>query len=283
MPKYPLIHNKPRTSYKAMYSRWNMMHQRCNSRSSARWPIYGGRGVRVCKEWTDKFDRKGNLVHDGFASYMNHLGTKPPFKGAHVHRKDHDGDYTPDNVEWADKSGSMKGTRYRHETSSSSTKRASRARLPTIAGKPRSHYRIMLCRFLEMHRRCSSPDCPAYERYGAKGISVCDEWTDKYDSAGTLVHDGFDSYMKHLGTKPPFKGASVDRIDSSGPYSPRNTRWADAKTQSNNRRNVKRYQHDGEVLNHRQLSDRLGIDTSTLSYQMRKRGLRGAIDYFLAK
>lgn len=73
-----------------------------------------------------------------------------------------------------------------------------------------------------MRRRCENPDDKDYHRYGAKGISVCREWT-----------ESFATFRDHIGPRP--KGMTVDRIDTKKGYEPGNVRWATPKTQACNR------------------------------------------------
>ena len=77
-----------------------------------------------------------------------------------------------------------------------------------------------------MRERCNSPKNKAWHNYGGRGITVCDEWVD------------FEVFLRDMGEKPS-KFHSVDRIDNDGNYEPSNCRWADAKTQANNKRNNK--------------------------------------------
>lgn len=74
-----------------------------------------------------------------------------------------------------------------------------------------------------MINRCHRPLHPAFRNYGARGISVCDEWRNE-----------FARFFAHIGPRPSNKH-SVDRIDNDGNYEPGNVRWATATQQAQNK------------------------------------------------
>jgi hypothetical protein len=79
-----------------------------------------------------------------------------------------------------------------------------------------------------MIERCYTPSHQDYERYGARSISVCDEW-----------RQSFSAFLAHVGKRPsPLH--SLDRINNDGNYIHGNVRWATKKEQANNRRAPKR-------------------------------------------
>lgn len=75
-----------------------------------------------------------------------------------------------------------------------------------------------------MRGRCMNSNNPAYDRYGGRGISVCERWND------------FLIFLADMGQRP--KGLSLDRIDNSKGYDPSNCRWATAIEQRHNRRDI---------------------------------------------
>ena len=72
-----------------------------------------------------------------------------------------------------------------------------------------------------MRTRCNNPNADNYPRYGGKGITVCDRWSD------------FNLFVEDMGERP--EGYTLDRIISTGNYEPSNCRWATYAQQAENR------------------------------------------------
>lgn len=75
-----------------------------------------------------------------------------------------------------------------------------------------------------MLKRCYQVHTKDYQRYGIKGIKVCDEWKSDYIAfKGWSLSSGYTDEL------------SIDRIDNNGNYESSNCRWTTYKIQNRNR------------------------------------------------
>ena len=86
-----------------------------------------------------------------------------------------------------------------------------------------------------MKSRCSYEKSCSFSRYGGRGIKVCDEWKNSFESFYTWSLDN--------GYK---KGLSIERVNNNGDYCPENCKWVSQKEQCLNRRTNIVYKYKGE-------------------------------------
>lgn len=110
-----------------------------------------------------------------------------------------------------------------------------------------------------MKARCTNENSKSYNSYGARGITVCDEW----------VHD-FQAFYNWATENGYEDGLTIDRIDVNGNYEPSNCRWATVKEQNRNTRNNVFVEYKGDKRCMTEWAEMMHVPLSTLRLHVRK-------------
>ena len=86
-----------------------------------------------------------------------------------------------------------------------------------------------------MKSRTTNPNHKNFDRYGGRGIKVCQEWAESYEA--------FRDWAMSAGYEEPL---TIDRIDCDGDYCPENCRWVTRKVQAINRHTSNKYLKERE-------------------------------------
>jgi hypothetical protein len=109
-----------------------------------------------------------------------------------------------------------------------------------------------------MLSRCYNPKNKRYDRYGGRGITVCQEW-----------RDDFSAFYNHIGPRPS-KQHSIDRIDNDLGYMPGNVRWATNIEQAYNKSSNTYYTLNGITMTLTEWSKETGIKPSTIITRLKR-------------
>lgn len=106
-------------------------------------------------------------------------------------------------------------------------------------------------------QRCTYEKDSHYKFYGAKGITICKEWTDDFKS--------FYEWALSSGWK---KGLTIDRIDNTKGYKPSNCRWVTLAEQSMHKTNNRYITYNGKTQTVTEWSREVGKCHKTITYRL---------------
>lgn len=109
-----------------------------------------------------------------------------------------------------------------------------------------------------MKQRCYNENAKSYKNYGGRGIKVCDEWKNDYES--------FEEWALKSGyeERACYGKYTIERIDVNGDYCPDNCCWKTAKEQGNNRRTNRVIEYNGDIHTLMEWSEILEMNYQTL-------------------
>lgn len=111
--------------------------------------------------------------------------------------------------------------------------------------------------WFSMKDRCFNQKNARYPRYGGRGITVCEDW---------MSFDVFKAWAIESGYTDDL---TIDRIDNDGDYCPENCRWADMRTQCNNRSTNHLLTLDGRTQTMSEWSRELAIPLGVIHQRKR--------------
>lgn len=107
----------------------------------------------------------------------------------------------------------------------------------------------------QMTQRCTNPRRRGYDRYGGRGIKVCERWK------------SFENFYADMGGRPP--KITLERNDSNKDYGPNNCRWATWKEQGRNRSSNTFIEFRGRVMTLVEAAEIAGVKYQKIFHRMR--------------
>lgn len=108
-----------------------------------------------------------------------------------------------------------------------------------------------------MNNRCN-PAHKHSERYGKRGICICDEWHDYTKFAEWARANGYSD------------GLTIERVDVNGNYEPGNCKWIPLEAQARNRRTTRWVDYQGEKMSLAEAAQRAGLPYKQVHFRLKK-------------
>jgi len=128
-----------------------------------------------------------------------------------------------------------------------------------------SENRKLYSKYNAMKARCYRKTSPKYANYGARGITVCDEWID--------IDTGFDAFADWSLSHGYQDDLTLERIDVNKGYSPENCKWIDRLEQAYNKTNTLWVDYHGEHIQLSLLCKRLGVNYQSVHFRLNHMGM----------
>lgn len=200
-----------------IYKCWTDMVSRCVKANTKAYQRYGAKGIKMYQPWADNFMEFYKWAMDnGFN------------EGDSVLRKDLSGNYEPSNC-YIKSLGELKRPKSNNSQAinkdySKSNRVIERTHKHSVkTTQPGRHPLYTVWQGIKT--RCYNPNSSHYQWYGAKGVTVCDEWLNDFQAFyDWAIANGWE------------KGLTIDRKDNDKSYSPDNCQFL-TKSQNSIKRN----------------------------------------------
>lgn len=111
-------------------------------------------------------------------------------------------------------------------------------------------------KYWSMIDRCQNKSSKVWDRYGGRGIKVCERW-----------RKSFDAFVEDMGVPEP--KMTLERIDNNKGYSPENCRWATMQEQQRNRRDTVWLTFNGKTKCLADWAETLSVSPQAIGYRLR--------------
>jgi hypothetical protein len=112
--------------------------------------------------------------------------------------------------------------------------------------------------WLEIKRRCLNPKATGYERYGGRGITICEEWNNYTSFYNWAMANGYTDDL------------TIDRKNNDGNYYPENCHWTTMFEQNRNKSNNRCLSLDGKTKIVSDWALEIGISRRTILRRLEK-------------
>ena len=123
-----------------------------------------------------------------------------------------------------------------------------------------------------MINRCYRKDTDSYYLYGARGIKVCEEWLNNFETFREWAYNN--GYNDSL---------TIERIDNNKNYSPENCCWKTFKEQARHTSRCHYLTYNNETHTISEWSEKLNMNQSTIRYYAEAYGDNVAIEAIIKK